>query len=167
MATVRRIVISTAALWLAFAYCLPSQAQAPSPVQPVKRHPGVGNDPFGAAQVQIERLRQTAGKLRLLADQPVSTNLGESDRAEFAEHKQWLRQAEQRVAALANEWEIQLKPLNNSSALAPALGLNTFFESQSATLQTKLRRESLTDTSVSERVRASGATARLVISKMY
>lgn len=167
MAPIRRIAVSMAALWLAFAYSLPLPAQAPVPVQPVKRHPGVGNDPFSSAQIQIERLRQTASKLRLLAEQPVPTNSADSDRTEFAEHKQWLRQAEQRITALANKWEEQLRILNNRNALAPALDLNAFFESQSVTLQTKLRRESLAQAAGSERVRSSGATARLVISKMY
>ena len=156
-----------AALWLAFAYCAPLQAQPPVPVQPVKRHPGVGNDPFSSAQIQIERLRQTAGKLHLLAEQPMPTTSVESDRTEFVEHQQWLRQAEQRITALANKWEEQLKTLNTRNALGPALDVNAFFESQSATLQTKLRRESLAQTPGSERVRSSGATARLVISKMY
>ncbi|HLF22478.1 MAG TPA: hypothetical protein VI565_01050, partial [Burkholderiales bacterium] len=167
MATVRRIVISTAALWLAFAYCLPLQAQAPAAVQPVKRHPGVGNDPFSSAFIQIERLRQTASKLRLLANQLVPANLAEDGRAELAQHKQWLRQSEERVSVLASQWEDRLKALSSRNAAGPAVDLNAFFESQSATLQTKLRRESLAQTSESERVRSSGATARLVISKMY
>ncbi|HEX9811137.1 MAG TPA: hypothetical protein VGA88_03515 [Burkholderiales bacterium] len=167
MATVRRIAISLAALSLAFAFCPPLHAQAPSSVQPVKRHPGVGNDPLISAQVQIERLRQTASKLRLLAEQAVSANSAESDRVEFEEHKQWLRQAQERITALANKWEDQLKRLDNRNAAAPALNLNAFFESQSASLQTKLRRESLAHVPGSERVRSSGATARLVIGKMY
>lgn len=167
MATARRIAISLAALSLAFAYCLPLHAQAPTAVQPVKRHPGIGNDPLRSAQIQIERLRQTASKLRLLAEQAVPSNSAESDRVEFEEHKRWLRQAEERITALANKWEDQLKTSDNRNAAAPALNLNAFFESQSATLQTKLRRESLAHVPGSERVRSSGATARLVISKMY
>ncbi|OGI66703.1 MAG: hypothetical protein A2W18_09790 [Candidatus Muproteobacteria bacterium RBG_16_60_9] len=162
-----RIVTSFTALLLAAAYSLPLHAQAPTAVQPVKRHPGVGSDPFSTAQIQIERLRQTASKLRLLSEQPVSSNSAESDRSEFADHKQWLRQAEQRVNGLARQWEDQLKPLNNRNTLAPVLNLNAFFESQSATLQAKLRRESLAQAPGSERVRSSGVTARLVISKMF
>ena len=163
----RRIVFFIAALLLVFGHQLSLHAQSTVPIQPVKRHPGLGNDPFTSAQIQIERLRQTASKLRLLADQPFPSNLAEADRNEFAEHKRWLQQAVQRVAAIANEWEHQLKPLNDRKALGPALDLNAFFESQSATLQTKLRRESLAQTPASERVRSSGATARLVINTMY
>jgi hypothetical protein len=167
VSTGRTIMASFAALLAVFVYCAPGQAQAPSAVQPVKRHAGVGNDPFSSAQIQIARLRQTASQLRLLADQPVPANLAADARTEFEQHRQWLREAEQRVSVLASQWEDQLKPLSQRNAVGPAIDMNTFFASQSETLQTKLRRESLAQRPASETVRSSGATARLVISKMY
>ena len=166
-ATGRTILSSLAALLLAFLSCVPLHAEPPTPIQPVTRHPGVGNDPFSAAQIQIARLRQTASQLRLLGDQPFPPNLTVAARVEFAQHERWLRQAEQRVSVLAQQWEDQLKPLSVRNALGPALNINAFFEAQSVALQTKLRRESLAQSPESERVRSSGATARLAIGNMY
>jgi hypothetical protein len=163
----RTIIASFIALMAAVLCCAPLQAQAPSAVQPVKRHAGIGNDPFTSAQIQIARLRQTASQLRLMADQPVPANLAADSRTEFEEHRQWLRQAEQRISVLASQWEDQLKPLGNRTSVGRAIDLNAFFTSQAATLQTKLRWESLAQHPLSDRVRSSGATARLVISKMY
>jgi len=162
----REITVSLVAL-LTFSFNAALQAQTPSAVQPVKRHPSATTSPFRSAQIQIERLRQTASKLRLLSDQPTPSNLAPSARDDFVEHREWLRQAESRITALANEWENQLKPLKERNTVGAALNLNAFFESQSQTLQTKLRRESLAQASTSEHLRSFGATARLVISKMY
>lgn len=163
----RTIIASFTALLTAVLYCAPLHAEAPSGVQPVKRHAGIGNDPFSAARIQIARLRQTASQLRLLADQPLPTNLADDVRTELAQHEQWLRQAEQRINVLASQWEDQLKPLIMRNAVGPAIDMNEFFASQSATLQIRLRRESLAQHPASERVRSSGATARIAIGKMY
>lgn len=146
----------------------PLHAQSAKSLKPVKRNPVAPVvDPFVTAQVQIARLRQTADQLRLLAQQPLPPNLGSDARVELAQHEQWLREAEQRVSVLANQWEERLKPLNGANATRLAADLNAFFEAQSAHLQSKLRRESLTRSPITERVRSSGDTARLVIGKMY
>lgn len=150
---------------LALASPSPLHAEPPRPLQPVKRHPGaVATDPYFAAQIQIARLRQTAGQLRLLANRPVPLNANKDMRQEFARHEEWLRQAEHRVNVLANEWELQIKPATVSAARTA--DVNAFFEVQSATLQSKLHRESLALDVYSEPVRSAGDTARLVIGKM-
>ena len=71
------------------------------------------------------------------------------------------------ASALASQWEARLTPLSSPSAAGRAADLNAFFESQSAALQRKLRRESLAQTATSEPVRSSGDTARIAIGKMY
>lgn len=170
MAIGRMIGWSLVALSVAFPLLSPLHAQERKPklLQPVKRHPGTNAvNPFTTAQVQIARLRQTADQLRLLAGQSVPATLPGAARVELAQHEQWLRQAEERISVLANQWEQQLQPLTGANALGKAADLNAFFEVQSATLQTKLRRESLAQSATSERVRSSGDTARLVIGKMY
>lgn len=133
--------------------------------QPVKRHPGAApTDPYFTAQIQIARLRQTADQLRLLANQPVPVNAKADTREEFIRHEEWLRRAGHRVNVLANEWEQRVKPA--ATTAARAADVNSFFELQAATLQSKLHRESLTLDVHSEPVRSAGDTARLVIGKM-
>lgn len=140
-------------------------AESSKPLQPVKRHPGAApTDPYFTAQIQIARLRQTADQLRLLANQPVPVNAKADAREEYIRHEEWLRQAGHRVNILANEWEQRVKPAATSAARAAEV--NSFFELQAATLQSKLHRESLTLDIHSEAVRSAGDTARLVIGKM-
>lgn len=167
MAMGRMICSSLFALLVALPFPAPLHAQSAASLQPVKRHPGANEtNPFTAAQIQIARLRQTADQLRLLANQSVPRNLPGAARTEFAQHEQWLRQAEHRVSVLADQWEQRMRPLTGTQAVAKASDLNTFFEAQSAALQSKLRRESVAQTPASERVRSSRDTANLVIGNM-
>lgn len=135
-------------------------ADSQKSLQPVKRTPAA--DPFVTAQVQIARLRQTADQLRLLANRPMPVNATGDLRQEYRKHEEWLRQAEHRVNVLANEWEQRMKPRTG----AQAADLNTFFELQTTTLQSKLNRESLALEVQSDAVRSARDTARLVIGKM-
>lgn len=162
MAIGRVIARLSAAVLLAASF-VPALYAAPPEATP----PHPDSDPFGIAQQQIARLRQTAGQLRLLADQPIPKSLPIPARAELARHEQWLHQAEQQISALASQWEDQLKSLDDRNARVPAHDLNAFFVAQSETLQAKLRRESLAQHAESPHVQSSGATARLVIGNMY
>ena len=153
-------------------FVFPSQiasAQS-SALQPVKHHPGAGPTPVASAQIQIARLRQTADQLRLLAGQPLPTNVGSAARAEFTRHEQWLREAGQRVSILADNWEQRLRPLAGAAPraeeVARALDLNAFFQAQTAGLQSKLRRESTASAFSSEPVRAAHDTAKVIIGHM-
>lgn len=138
---------------------------------PVKRHPLPSADPFVDAEIQIARLRQTADQLRLLAAQPKPANLAGETAIEFARHESWLRQAERRVSTLADEWERRLRPLAGATParadeFGRAIDLNGFFQTQSATLQAKLQRESVAAAFTSDPVRAVHDTARVVIGNM-
>lgn len=168
MAISRMIVWSLIPLLFALHSPAPLHAQSATALQPVKRHPGANDvNPFTAAQIQIARLRQTADQLRLLANQSVPRNLAGEARIEFAQHEQWLRQAEHRVSVLADQWEERIRPLAGARALGKATDLNTFFEGQSAALQSKLHREGAAQRAASERVRSSRDTAYLAIGKMH
>lgn len=150
---------------LAASFPSPLYADSSAPPQPAAHR--VAQNPFNTAQAQIARLRQTASQLRLLADQPIPNNLPPAARAELTRHEKWLHEAEQQISVLASQWEDQLKPLNTRNALEPVVDLNAFFAAQSETLQARLQRESLSQRAESEHVRASGATARLVIGNMH
>lgn len=167
MATGQTITASLTALLLGFVFCAPLPPASANAPQLAKGRRGADNDPLIDAQLQIARLRQTAGQLRLLANQSVPGSLPGAARAELVEHERWLRQAEQRVSVLASEWEDQLRPLNDRNALGSANDLNAFFSAQSERLKAKLQQESLAQRAKSERVRSSGATARLVIGNMH
>lgn len=162
-----RVLVWSALLAAPLAVVSPPALHAESPKQPlipVKRHPGA--DPFIAAQIQVARLRQTADKLQLLANQTVPLNADGDTRQEFLKHEAWLRQAGHRVSVLAREWEQRMQPTHQPNNLARALDVNAFFESQSAVLQSKLNRENLALGVRSEPTRAASDTARLVIGNM-
>lgn len=168
MAIGRKICWSLLPLLLALQVPVPLHAQSAKALQPVKRHPGQNEiSPFTTAQIQIARLRQTADQLRLLANQSVPRNLPGAARVEFAQHEQWLRQAEHRISVLADQWEERIRPLDGAEALGKAADLNAFFEAQSVALQSRLHSESAGQHPASERVRSSRDTAHLVIGKMH
>jgi hypothetical protein len=160
-----------AAPFLAALTTVPAAADPVRGLTPVKRHPLPSADPFIEAQIQIARLRQTADQLRLLAAQPKPANLAGPTSTEYAHHEDWLRQAENRVSTLADQWEQRLRPLagatpNRAQEFGLALDLNSFFQSQSAALQTKLQRESVAAAFTSEPVRAVQDSVRVVIGNM-
>ena len=138
--------------------------------QPVKRHPSASIAPSTIADVQIARLRQTADQLRVLARQAKPTNASPETQTEHLRHGTWLLEAEHRLSTLANQWEQRMKPLHGAAAgstdYLQATDLNGFFQTQMATLQARLRQESLTQNFTSTPIRGSSDTARMVIENM-
>jgi hypothetical protein len=145
---------------------LPLPAASTKPSKVVDRKADEQRDPFLAGRMQIAQLRQTADQLRLLADRPLPVNAKGATRDEILKHEAWLRQAGRRVHVLATEWEQQLDPFDGAKTPARAADMNTFFESQSATLKTKLQVESYQLGVRSDSVRSAGDAARVVIAKM-
>lgn len=171
MPSAKNLRRASVSVLLAAVCALPLAAEPARGLTPVKRHPLPSADPFIDAQIRIARLRQTADQLRLLATQPKPADLSRETAAEFARHESWLRQAENRISTLADEWERRLRPLAGATParadeFGRALDLNGFFEAQSATLQTKLQRESVAAGFGNEGVRALHDTARVVIANM-
>ncbi|BAU47121.1 hypothetical protein SVA_0540 [Sulfurifustis variabilis] len=160
-----------AAPFLAALWAFGADADPVRGLTPVKRHPLPSADPFVDAQIRIARLRQTADQLRLLASQPRPANLSGDASMEYARHEMWLRQAESRVSTLADEWEKRLRPLAGATPARAqefglALDLNGFFQAQSVSLQTKLRREGIAAAFTADPVRTVHDSARVVIGQM-
>lgn len=122
-------------------------------------------NPAVTAQTRIARLRQTASQLQLLAGPAADS--AESTPTELTLHRQWLRDAGQRLTTLADHWQQRLEQLrlDQPRDRAQAHDLNNFFNAQVLGLQTRLERESASPVG-SAPVRAARDAAKVVIGNL-
>lgn len=140
-------------------------ASAEPPTAPRRTVATETANPGVTAQTQIARLRQTASQLQLLAGPAAEAT--ESVPSELTLHRQWLRDAGQRLTTLADHWQQRLEQLrlDQPRDRAQAHDLNNFFTAQLLGLQTRLERESASPVA-SAPVRAARDAAKVVIGNL-